>query len=76
MNENSRLKQQLSNLEATLDEFYQEQGQNNNVANQLYTRNKELEEIVEKMRNEMELKLNKRNEVKDRNDEFLMKIEQ
>lgn len=75
MNENIRLKEQLSNLEVTLDEFYQEQGENNNVANQLQTKNKELEEIIENMKKELEIKLNKRNEIKDRNDEFLMKNE-
>jgi len=73
--ENIRLKEQLSNLEETLNEFYQEQGASHNVSHELLNKIRELEEINLKLNTEMDQKLSKRNDIKDRNEEYAMKNE-
>lgn len=73
--ENIRLKEQLSNLEETLNEFYQEQGASHNVSHELLNKIRELEEINLKLKTEMDQKLSKRNDIKDRNEEYAMKNE-
>ena len=52
--ENIRLKEQLSNLEETLNEFYQEQGASHNVSHELLNKIRELEEINLKLKTEMD----------------------
>jgi len=73
--ENIRLKEQLYNLEETLNEFYQEQGASHNVSHELLNKIRELEEINLKLKTEMDQKLSKRNDIKDRNEEYAMKNE-
>jgi len=73
--ENIRLKRQLLNLEETLNEFYQEQGASHSVSHELLNKIRELEEINLKLKTEMDQKLNKRNDIKDRNEEYAMKNE-
>lgn len=73
--ENIRLKEQLFNLEETLNEFYQEQGASHNVSHELLNKIRELEEINLKLKTEMDQKLSKRNDIKDRNEEYAMKNE-
>jgi len=73
--ENIRLKEQLLNLEETLNEFYQEQGASHNVSHELLNKIRELEEINLKLKTEMDQKLSKRNDIKDRNEEYAMKNE-
>jgi len=71
--ENIRLKEQLLNLEETLNEFYQEQGSSRSVSHELLNKIRELEEINLKLKTEMDQKLSKRNDIKDRNEEYAMK---
>jgi len=73
--ENIRLKEQLLNLEETLNEFYQEQGSSRSVSHELLNKIRELEEINLKLKTEMDQKLSKRNDIKDRNEEYAMKNE-
>lgn len=73
--ENIRLKRQLLNLEETLNEFYQEQGASHSVSHELLNKIRELEEINLKLKTEMDQKLSKRNDIKDRNEEYAMKNE-
>lgn len=73
--ENIRLKSQLSNLEETLNEFYQEQGASHSVSHELLNKIRELEEINLNLKTEMDQKLSKRNDIKDRNEEYAMKNE-
>jgi len=73
--ENIRLKEQLLNLEETLNEFYQEQGASHCVSHELLNKIRELEEINLKLKTEMDQKLSKRNDIKDRNEEYAMKNE-
>jgi predicted nucleic acid-binding Zn-ribbon protein len=73
--ENIRLKRQLLNLEETLNEFYQEQGASHSVSHELLNKIRELEEINLNLKTEMDQKLSKRNDIKDRNEEYAMKNE-
>jgi len=70
-----KLKAQLQNLEATLDEFYSSHGSQQDILKDLVTKNTDYEEIISKLNQKLEQFQNHKNEVKDRTLDFTAKNE-